>query len=126
MIDWNDYKNFSKEEFDCKETGENQMRKEFMDKLQECRTAMGKPFIITSGFRSVKHSVERSKKMAGEHTFGLAADISGDRLFLLELIMVAYCVGFRRIGINLSGGFVHLGWGDNGAGFPAVPWDYSK
>lgn len=124
-MNWDKYPNFSKKEFDCKHTGENEMRPEFLEKLQELRDLMGKPFIITSGFRSVKHPVEAKKSRGGEHTYGLAADISGDRLFLLELISTAYLVGFTRIGISLSQGFVHLGWGDKVAHFPATPWDYA-
>lgn len=32
--DWSKYPNFKQSEFDCKETGENDMQPEFMDKLQ--------------------------------------------------------------------------------------------
>ena len=75
MINWNDYKNFTKEEFDCKATGENQMQKEFMDKLQELRNRLGFPLVISSGFRSIKHPIEAKKEKGGMHTKGLACDI---------------------------------------------------
>lgn len=125
-MDWSKYPNFSKSEFDCKETGENGMQPQFLEELQKVRTLMGKPFKINSGFRSVNHSVERRKRNPGEHSYGLAADIGGDRMFLLELISTAYICGFRRIGINLSSGYVHLGLGDAYADFPSTPWDYNK
>lgn len=60
-MDWSKYPNFSKREFDCKETGENRMTVEFMDKLQELRTRYGKPMRITSGYRSPQHSIEAAK-----------------------------------------------------------------
>lgn len=52
MMDWSKYPNFSKREFDCKETGENEVQARFMDKLQALRTEYGKPMVITSGYRS--------------------------------------------------------------------------
>ena len=125
-VDWNKYPNFSKHEFDCKETGENEMHPKFLDKLQELRDIVGKPFVISSGYRSPSHSIEAGKSMPGEHTYGLAADISGDRLLLLEIISTAYILGFRRIGINLTDYYVHLGLGDRFEEFPSVPWDYNK
>jgi hypothetical protein len=37
-MNWNDYPNFSKEEFDCKHSGKNEMKPDFMDMLQDLRT----------------------------------------------------------------------------------------
>ena len=123
-MNWNDYLNFSKTEFDCKHTGENRMRPEFLEVLQQIRTTLGRPMVISSGYRSPSHPVEAAKDKAGEHTYGVAADIKGDRLFLLDLIVVAYGYGIRRIGINFDQGFVHLGIGDRELNFPSVPWTY--
>lgn len=123
-MDWSQYPNFSKSEFDCKHTGKNRMRPEFMELLQQIRTTMGKPMVITSGYRDPSHPVEAAKAEAGEHSYGVAADIAGDRLFLLDLVIVAYGYGIRRIGINFKQGYVHLGIGDKDFGFPSVPWTY--
>ena len=71
-----DYKYFKVEDFNCQETGENEMHPEFIKKLDHLREICGFPFIITSGYRSPNHSLERSKPNGGgSHTKGIAADI---------------------------------------------------
>lgn len=120
---WDKYKNFSKAEFDCKHTGENNMQHEFMEKLQAIRTEYGRSITVTSGFRSVKHPVEAKKTHSnGEHTQGMCADIActngTDRFRLIQL---AFKHGITRIGIANT--FLHLGIG--GKNLPNnVVWDY--
>ena len=71
-----DFKYFKLTDFDCQETGENEMDVEFIKALDHLRAACGFPFIITSGYRSPDHSRERSKsKGPGTHAQGIAADI---------------------------------------------------
>ena len=120
---WNDYPNFKKEEFSCKHTGLNEMKPEFMQKLQQLRTAYGKALHINSGYRHPTHPVEAVKGHSrGEHTKGLCCDVrvtsSQDRFKLLKL---AFELGFTRIGFHK--GFIHLGIGDD-----TLPnnvfWDY--
>jgi zinc D-Ala-D-Ala carboxypeptidase len=120
---WGTYRNFSKAEFDCKHTGANEMKHEFMVKLQELRSKYNKPISIESGYRHPSHPVEARKNHTnGEHTKGLCADIlvrnSSDRFQLLKL---AFEMGFTRIGFHKS--FLHLGIGDDT--LPNnVCWDY--
>lgn len=111
MINWSDYPNFKKEEMSCRETKENDMQKEFMDKLQELRNRLGFPLIVTSGFRSVKHSIEAKKPKGGMHTKGLACDIKCHSNTAYKIVKVALELGFTGIGINQKGAtgrFVHL------------------
>lgn len=121
---WLLYPNFTKAEFDCKETGENNMQHEFMVKLQAIRSEFGKPLKVTSGFRSKRHSVELKKTTSnGEHTQGMCADIycdnSADRFRLVQLALKH---GITRIGIAKN--FLHLGIG--GVGLPNnVIWEYN-
>ena len=121
--DWTKYPNFTKQEFDCKATGENNMQHEFMEKLQKVRVAYNKSMKITSGFRSVKHPIEAKKTHSnGEHTQGYCADIycdnGADRYTLISL---ALANGITRIGVAKN--FLHLGIG--GKGLPNnVVWDY--
>lgn len=120
---WDKYPNFSKAEFDCKATGENNMQHEFMEKLQAIRTAYGKSIKITSGFRSKKHPIEAKKTHSnGEHTQGNCADIACDNgSDRFRLISLAIANGITRIGIAKN--FLHLGIG--GKGLPNnVVWDY--
>ena len=43
------FKYFSIEEFNCQETGENEMSEEFIHKLDELREKCGFAFTVTSG-----------------------------------------------------------------------------
>lgn len=123
-MNWSNYPNFKKSEFDCKHTGLNEMKPEFMEKLQQLRTAYGRPMHITSGYRHPTHPKEARKGHTnGEHTKGLCCDVavtnSQDRFRLLKL---AFELGFTRIGFHR--GFIHLGIGD-GTLPQKVFWDYS-
>lgn len=123
IAQWDKYPNFTKAEFDCKHTGENNMQHEFMEKLQAIRTEYGKSMKVTSGFRSVKHPIEAKKSHSnGEHTQGYCADISCDNgADRFKLVQLALRHGISRIGIAKT--FLHLGIG--GKGLPNnVIWEY--
>ena len=121
--DWTKYPNFTKAEFDCKHTGENNMQHEFMEKLQAIRTEFNKSMTITSGFRSVKHPIEAKKTHSnGEHTQGLCADvmcITGTDRF--RLVQLALKHGITRIGIAKT--FLHLGVGNKNLPNNVI-WEY--
>ena len=107
MIDLPDFKCV---EFNCPCCGANKMDKEFLWKLQRCRSIAGVPFKVNSGFRCKKHNADPKVggKENSEHLIGMAADIavlnSHTRFLILN---AAFWVGFRRIGIYKT--FVHLG-----------------
>lgn len=109
-MNWKQYPNFTKKEFDCKQTGENEMQPEFMSKLQLLRDAYKKPMRVSSGFRSVNHSIEAKKKRPGAHTTGQAVDIAIDRGDAYILLKLALLAGFTGIGIKQKGRgrFLHL------------------
>ncbi len=100
-------KHFNLSEFDCSETGENNMDEHFLILLDTLRDRAGFPFIINSGFRSVTHSVEAVKKAPGKHTEGIASDIevSGGRQ-RYKLVKAAMRLGFTGIGVAKT--FVHV------------------
>lgn len=126
-LDWSQYKNFSKKEFDCKHTALNRMRPEFMERLQQIRTTYGKPLIITSGYRDMTHPVEAAKQNPGEHYYGCAADIAISGTDALDLMMTAYSYGIRRMGLKQTGSrrFLHIGMGDAlKLNFPSTIWTY--
>jgi zinc D-Ala-D-Ala carboxypeptidase len=119
---WGEYPNFTKAEFDCKSTGQNEMKHEFMDVLQKIRAEFG-PVKVTSGFRHPTHPIEAKKMRPGEHTFGMCCDIAcnngADRY---RLITIALKHGCTRIGIAKT--FVHIGLG--APGLPSnVIWEYA-
>jgi len=111
---------FKVEDFDCQETGENEMNIEFLKKLDHLRQVCGFPFYITSGYRSPNHSIEKSKRSGpGTHAQGIAADIavSGGQQ-RMQIIKHAVAMGFTGIGV--AKGFVHVDIRDS---YP-VAWCY--
>lgn len=94
-------KYFKIEEFNCKETGENDMNLNFLVRLDLLREVCGFPFIVISGFRSVKHSVEKRKKVPGQHPKGVAADIKINGGVQRRLLVKnALLMGFTGIGVG--------------------------
>ena len=113
------YKYFKLDDFKCQETGENEIDPEFVMKLDELREACGFPFVITSGYRSPKNSIEAKKAKPGTHAQGIAADIkvsSGQQRH--KIIKAAMIMGFNGIGVAKS--FVHV---DTRKSSPVV-WSY--
>lgn len=113
IANWQEYKNFTKKEFDCKSTGENNMQHDFMVILEAIRKDYNKPMRVTSGYRSKTHPIEAKKLHSnGEHTQGTCADIycdnGSDRY---ALVTIALRHGITRIGIAST--FIHLGVGGN-------------
>jgi uncharacterized protein YcbK (DUF882 family) len=121
---WDSYPNFSKHEFDCKSSGLNEMKHEFMTVLQKIREDLNAPMRITSGFRHITHPIEARKGHTnGEHTKGMCCDvacINGSERY--RLITIALKHGVTRIGIAKT--FLHLGLGAPGL-LNNVIWDYS-
>ncbi len=102
-----EFKYFKMSDFDCQETGQNNMKEEFIHALDELREACGFPFIITSGYRSPDHSIEAKKKAPGTHARGIAADIrvnGGAQRF--KIVQKAHELGFGGIGVAKT--FIHV------------------
>ena len=55
---------FKLSDFDCQETGKNEMNEDFLTKLDDLRHECGFPFIITSGYRDKTHSIEARYRCA--------------------------------------------------------------
>jgi len=101
-------KHFEIEEFNCKETGANNMSPNFLIMIDRLRELCDFPFVITSGYRSDKHSAERDKPNGGgTHTKGIAADIAVSSGFERYMIVEkAIELGFKGIGVAKE--FVHV------------------
>ena len=103
------YKYFHESEFRCRETGENDMKPEFIHMLDELRERCGFPFTITSGFRSVHHTAERNKPAGkkGTHTQGIACDIAvSNGVERMKIVKEALALQFPGVGVAKS--FVHV------------------
>ena len=110
---------FKLSDFNCKETGNNEMSEEFLEKLDDLRHKCGFPFIITSGYRDPTHSIEARKAKAGTHARGIASDIrinTGKEAY--DIIKNAQSMGFNGIGVAKS--FIHV---DIRKGMPVL-WSY--
>ena len=109
-MDWNKYPNFSAKEFDCQHCGKNEMRADFMERLQALRNAYGKPMRITSGYRCPEHPIEAKKAKPGSHASGCACDVGIDGPDAHQLLSIALQLGFTGIGVQQkgSGRFIHL------------------
>lgn len=102
-----DLQYFELSEFDCQETGENEMDEDFLQSLDYLRELCGFPFVITSGYRSPNHSIEKAKTTPGTHAQGVAVDIKVDNgAQRMRVVEEAINIGFSGIGV--AKGFVHV------------------
>ena len=110
MIDWSQYPNFQKAEFDCRHCGANAMRPEFMEQLQTLRNQFNKSMRISSGYRCPQHAIEVVKAVPGPHTTGLACDVAVEGADAHRLLTLSLNQGFKGIGIQQKGQgrFIHL------------------
>lgn len=72
-MNWEDYPNFTEDEFRCPCCGEATMNRLFMDTLQHLRVIYGKGIIISSGFRCLTYN--ESIGGGAPHPTGKASDI---------------------------------------------------
>jgi len=103
--------NFSFAEMACSETGECDMDKATMDRLQLLLSHYGSPLTITSGYRSPRHSIEAAKATgSGSHVRGRAGDVACAGVDAFEVLTEALAVGFTGIGVKQKGEhrFLHL------------------
>ena len=110
MIDWSQVRWFKRVEFDSPDApgSGDRMDPQLVGILDQIRTELGKPLIVTSGYRTLAHNAEVGGVSESEHCEGLAADVtcltSWDRF---TVVSAAIRYGVRRIGIGTT--FVHLG-----------------
>jgi zinc D-Ala-D-Ala carboxypeptidase len=110
MIDWSRYPNFQASEFNCSHCGKNEMRPEFLDRLQGLRSAYNKSMRISSGYRCPQHPIEAKKPEPGPHATGLACDVAVEGVDAHRLLGLALHMGFKGIGVQQKGQgrFLHL------------------
>jgi uncharacterized protein YcbK (DUF882 family) len=116
-------KYFNRDEFTCSYTGENEIKDEFIERLDALREACGFPFVIYSGYRAKSHPVEVNKTTTGTHVQGIAADIKvTDGLQRFKIVEKAIQLGFTGIGV--ANGFVHVDDRSADDTTPYVMWVY--
>ncbi len=90
---------FSLHEFQCKD-GSHQavLHPQLLQRLQQLRTTLGRPLIITSGYRNPAHNTKVGGSPTSQHLLGTAADIQVHGLSIDGLASQAEAAGFTGIG----------------------------
>jgi len=118
-------KNFSREEMSCKHCGLDGIKDSFMRELQALRDLLGRPVIVTSGYRCKDHPAEKDKPLPGKHCEGIAADICVPGMTpyaVYKLIRSAMPI-FRGLGVAPHQNYIHV---DIRNTISVVTWSYSK
>ena len=100
--------NFSAIEFASPDTGECWIDMNLVKRLQDLRSHIGKPIIVTSGCRSVAYNRKVGGVRWSQHLTGRAADITCTVLRIYDLAMAAALFGFHGVGIYPDRSFLHL------------------
>lgn len=98
-------------EFECRCGCKGMPKNELIRKMVQLRAAIGRPIVITSGYRCPNYNAHVSNSGEdGPHTRGLAADVRTRGPAALELIKEAINLGFTGFGIAQKGArrYVHL------------------
>lgn len=100
-------KHFKLSEFNCPCCGENGMKTNFLNKLDEARELAGIPFRVNSGYRCWKHNLEVKGSPTSSHLTGWAADIRvGSDHHRFKMVLAAMRTEIHGIGVYTS--FLHL------------------
>jgi hypothetical protein len=111
---------FSPREIACKGTGELMVDDQALDKLQALRTALGKPLVLTSAYRSLSHNKRVGGAKNSRHMQGDAFDVRMDNHDPHEFEAAARKIGFTGFGYYPKSGFMHI---DTGAARSwGTPW----
>jgi zinc D-Ala-D-Ala carboxypeptidase len=124
MSEWR-WPNFSPQEVASKGEGELLIDEPSMDKLQKLRTALGKPLIITSAYRSAAHNARVKGAKNSQHRFGKAFDVMMTNQDPAAFERAARAAGFTGFGHYPKSGFMHIDTGtarrwNDGSDFPTA------
>ena len=100
-------KNFKLREFECKD-GSHLVKVDhrLVERLQKLRDRLGKPIIITSGYRTPEHNKKVGGAPNSQHLHGTAVDIKIYGMTPKQILPHAEAVGFT--GIGLYSGHIHV------------------
>jgi len=100
-------KNFILSEFACKDGSKKILVSyELVEKLQKLRDALGKPVVVTSGYRTVAYNKRCGGISTSHHLTGKAADIKVSGMTPLQVALGADKIGFKGIGVYPT--FTHV------------------
>lgn len=108
---------FSRREFACKDgCGRDTIDTETLDVLEEVRGHFGKPVLVHSGYRCMKHNKAVGGAVNSQHLYGRAADISIRGVPPTEIAAYLKAMYPSQYGVGLYKTFVHV---DTRSGKPA-------
>ena len=99
--------NFLLSEFACKDGSKTVIVDyELVEKLQRLRDKVGKPVVITSGYRTAAYNKRCGGISTSHHLTGKAADIKVSGMTPLQVALEADKIGFKGIGVYPT--FTHV------------------
>lgn len=113
-------------EFECHHCGqlpEAGMNPVLLAKLDVLRERLGRPVIVTSGYRCPVHNANVGGVRNSQHVAGTAADIYCPGVSVDELADMATEIGFDGIGRYYGQGFVHVDCRDGGNSPNGYRWE---
>lgn len=119
-------KNFNLKEFSSPDTGEVKINSKLVFILQHLRNIVGKPIIVNSGYRTVKHNKKVKGKNNSSHLRGNAADIWCRERSIYQLFCCVLNVCIHRIIAYDHKKFLHLDL--DGYKYIEIPkyWGYTR
>jgi uncharacterized protein YcbK (DUF882 family) len=99
---------FRLDEFQCPCCKQVMLHSLLLQKLKGLRHKIGKPVIITSGYRCPVYNREIGGIKTSYHLLGMAADIHVPGVPLVEILNIAEEIGFQGIGFYPKRNFLHL------------------
>lgn len=119
-------KYFSLCEFACHHCGqlpEGGMNPVLLQKLDKLRERLGRPVIVSSGYRCPVHNRNVGGVYNSQHVQGTAADIYCPGVSVEALADMAAEIGFDGIGRYYNQGFVHVDCRDGGRSSGYYTWE---
>lgn len=106
-------RNFTREELECKQTGELLFETGFLEELQALRSGYGSPMVVTSGCRSPDYNKLIEGHPRSLHMFGnlfheidaIAIDISRKGVDLPKLMRLGLSIGWS---FGIGDTFIHM------------------
>lgn len=99
--------NFSLHEFECRHCGAVMVDPELVRRLQLARDRIGRPLVVTSGYRCPEHNRAVGGAANSQHLLGNAADIVCQDLTVRQLYDTLEPL-FPEGGMGLYSSFVHV------------------
>ena len=106
-------KHFNLREFQCRCCGQVKVDSRLVDKLQMFRYVVGRPIIITSGYRCPTYNKAVGGAPKSKHMEGIAADIKVQGMTPEKVASLASQAGFTGIGTYST--FTHVDIRENPA-----------